>query len=93
MQISFAKLGNIDEILMFFSYGNKSYCMKTEIFRISNIRIEHIGTISGQRYMYIDYNLNVPIGGQGIVESYAYSNGRIYGLRDLLTDYDIKMTE
>lgn len=83
MQISFAKLGNIDEILMFFSYGNKSYCMKTEIFRISNIRIEHIGTISGQRYMYIDYNLNVPIGGHGIVESYAYSNGRIYGLREI----------
>ena len=66
MQVSFAKLGNIDETLLFFSYGNKGYYMKTKIFRISNIGIQQIGVISGQSFMYVDYDISVPIGSQGI---------------------------
>lgn len=83
MQVSFAKLGNIDETLLFFSYGNKGYYMKTKIFRISNIGIQQIGVISGQSFIYVDYDISVPIGSQGITIDYAYVNERIYELKDL----------
>lgn len=83
MQVSFAKLGNIDETLLFFSYGNKGHYMKTKIFRISNIGIQQIGVISGQSFMYIDYDISVPIGSQGITIDYAYVNERIYELKQL----------
>ena len=83
MQVSFAKLGNIDEVLLFFSYGNKGHYMKTKIFRISNIGIQQIATIRGQSFMYVDYEISVPIGSQGITMDYVYVNERIYELKDL----------
>ena len=57
--------------------------MKTKIFRISNIGIQQIGVISGQSFMYVDYDISVPIGSQGITIDYAYVNERIYELKDL----------
>ena len=83
MQISFAKLGNIDEVLLFFSVGNLSYNLQTSIYRISNIGIKKIGTIEGQESMYIDYNIVVPIGSQGICNEYAYIKGKIYELSSI----------
>lgn len=83
MQISFAKLGNIDEVLLFFSVGNLSYNLQTSIYRISNIGIKKIGTIDGQEFMYIDYNIVVPIGSQGICNEYAYIKGKIYELSSI----------
>lgn len=83
MQISFAKLGNIDEILLFFSVGNLSYNLQTSIYRISNIGIKKIATIDGQEFMYIDYNIVVPIGSQGSSKEYAYIKGKIYELSSI----------
>lgn len=83
MQISFAKLGNTDEILLFFSVGNLKSELETTIYRISNIDIKEIGTIEGQQFMYLDYNITVPIGSQGIFESYVYVKGNIYRITDI----------
>lgn len=57
--------------------------MKTKIFRISNIGIQQIGTISGQSFMYVDYEISVPIGSQGITIDYVYVNEKIYKLKEL----------
>ena len=81
MQITFAKMGNIDEILLFFSVGD-GYEMTTKVYRMSNIDIKLIGKVEGQEFMYIDYSLNVPIGSQGMYEEYFYHNGTIYHMID-----------
>ncbi len=33
--------------------------------------------------MYVDYEISVPIGSQGITIDYVYVNGKIYELKEL----------
>lgn len=83
MQISLAKMGNIDEMLMFFSFGN-GIDMYTKVFRISDNDVTCIGSVWGQEYMWIDYSLTVPYGSQGLYETYLYCDGEIvHGVDDL----------
>jgi gamma-glutamylcyclotransferase (GGCT)/AIG2-like uncharacterized protein YtfP len=77
------KYKEFDEILLFFSVGNLKSELETTIYRISNIDIKEIGTIEGQQFMYLDYNITVPIGSQGIFYSYVYVKGNIYRITDI----------
>lgn len=78
VQLSFARMGNQEEELLFFSIGNHSIEMRTKIYRVSNIGLKEIGNIEGQEYMSIDYDLYVPIGSQGDYFSYVYVKNDIH---------------
>ncbi len=76
MQVSLAKMGNQDDMLMFFSVGD-GFDMSTKIYRISADDIKCISTVYGQEYMFVDYSLSVPIGSQGLFETYLYCDREI----------------
>lgn len=89
MQIVLAKLGNIDEILMFFGIGDLLCDMTVNIYRMSKVEIKKIARISGQAFMTIDYTLDAPYGSQDLFESYVYCNGHIHLLGDLCENEEI----
>ena len=76
MQISLAKMGNQDDMLMFFCVGDGCYLF-TKIYRISADDIKFISTVCGQEYMFVDYSLTVPYGSQGLYETYLYCDREI----------------
>lgn len=80
LQMTFARLGNYEEILLFFSVGQSGINMYTEVFRIDNFDLKKIGKISGQEYMTINYDISVPYGSQGLFEQYVFCKGSIFKL-------------
>jgi len=78
MQISLARMGNYEEVLLFFSVGDKSISMMTKVFRINDSGMNEIANIQGQEFMYVDYNLIAPYGSQGGFENYVYCKGSMY---------------
>ncbi len=78
MQISIAKLGNVDEPLLFFSVGNRLCDMFTKVYRIGLFELKEIYEISGQSEMIVDYDICVPYGSQGLFERYVYCKGELY---------------
>lgn len=87
IQISLGKMGNIDEILLFFCAGNSTTEMDTKIYSMSDVEIKRIAQIKGQESMYLDYSLIVNYGSQGLFDSYVYLDGTIHSVGDL--DFDI----
>ncbi|MBP3783815.1 MAG: DUF4062 domain-containing protein [Butyrivibrio sp.] len=77
VQLSFAKLGNIEETLLFLSVGDGRSDMITKVFRIDRYDYKMIGEISGQEFMSVDYTLNVPYGSQGLYDIYVYCEGEM----------------
>ena len=92
VQLSFAKLGNIEETLLFLSVGNGQTGMITKIYRIGRFDYKFIGSISGQAFMSVDYSLSVPNGTQGIYDTYLFCEGMIMRAEGLnnkrLIDFD-----
>lgn len=83
IQLSLAKMGNVDEILLFISVGDGCLDMITKVFCIDAHDFKHIGTVCGQSYMYLDYTLTAPYGGQGLYDSYVYCDGEIMRVEPL----------
>ncbi|WP_051207482.1 DUF4062 domain-containing protein [Butyrivibrio sp. AE3006] len=85
MQISLATLGNMDDVLLFFSVGDLMCTLVTRIYRITDVGIIFLKEIYGQSFMYLDYGIDVPYGSQGLYESYAYYEGDIVHVDDATT--------
>ncbi len=69
-------MGNIEETLLFVSVGN-GFDMITKVFRIGLFDFKLVGIVHGQEYMDVDYTLSVPIGSQGIYDTYVFCEGEI----------------
>ena len=83
LQISLAKLGNVDEILLFFCSGIPDFSVTVSIYRMSDVEIKRIAKLNEQQFVYIDYSLQAPFGSQGLYNEYVYCNGRVYALSDV----------
>ena len=76
LQVSLAMLGNIEEVLLFYSVGD-TINMATSVFRIEGTAIQRIGKVLGQEFMWLDYSLRVPFGGQGMYDTFVLCEGTI----------------
>ena len=77
IQLSLAKMGNVEEVLLFISVGDGCLEMITKVFHVDTHGFEHIGTVHGQSYMQLDYTLIAPYGSQGLYDSYVYCDEEI----------------
>lgn len=93
MQITLARLGNNEEVLLFFSMGNLSSELTTKIYKFGNMGLKEIAQIDGQEYMWIDYDLKVPYGSQGLFESYVYLRNNMYLTTNLENQKTLKGVE
>lgn len=83
MQMTLARLGNNEEVLLFFSVGNLWSELTTKIYRFGNMGLKKIAKIEGQEFIWIDYDLMVPYGGQGLFESYIYFKNNMHLTKNL----------
>lgn len=81
IQISLARMGNYEEVLLFLSVGNLSSEMITKIYKFSDMGIKEIYQIEGQEFMFVDYDLIAPYGSQGLFEHYVYCKNSVYHIR------------